>query len=576
MIASLTRRPFLGAVALGALHAILLGLAFPPVGLGLAGVLAPMPLLVLAMTSRTPWRSGLGAVIGSLPFWAYHHWWVFAVSAAGAPPLMLVQSIWPGLFVALGAMVVHAKPSIARAASLAIIWTGVEFLRGRLFFDGYPWFLIAHPTVDLPLAQWASVIGVYGVGFLIVLLGSLFLSAAMNRDAGGRRWVGPFACLLLLASGALLPGPGQGGSVAVGVVQTNLPQSNKMARTLEEGIRDFEEWGQLTLRAAQATPSPALLIWPETMFPGWTLTPEAIEEFAAYERRAGFPPDRRSGGTLFVEPLLGLQEQTGVPLLIGAIGYQNLTVGSDPDGSLALDSSGKFNSAFLIDNGRIRTERYDKIFLTPFGETMPYISRFPALEQAMLDFGAGGMSFDLTAGTVPVRFEIQVDGQATRFATPICFEATIPHVCRRLAYSAGERQADILVNMTNDGWFGRFDAGRANHLLIARWRAIELGTPVVRAANTGISCVVDASGRVRSSLPARQPASVLLAEVPLSAQDRTIYASIGDLAGWLGFLASCVLVPVSVVGRRRTRRASQPSHPASSPESATPQPSATE
>ncbi len=554
--APLSSRPFLFAALLGALHALLLGVAFPPLSLGIAGILAPLPLLWLAMTTAHPWRAGLGIAIGSLPFWIYHHWWVFAVSAAGAPPLMLVQAVWPGLFVALGAVIVRSQPSLAKCAAIAMLWTGVEFFRGRLFFDGYPWFLTAHPAAGLPLAGWGSVIGVYGVGLLIAMLDSMFLFALTRRDMGHKRWIAPGICLVLLACGGLIPPPTPTRTITVGVVQTNLPQNNKMSWTTEESVRDFRNWADLTVQAALQQPD--LIVWPETMFPGATLTPEAIEEFARLERELNFGEGQRSRGTLFVEPVLSLQEQIGVPLLIGAIGYDGLEFTRQPSGEIEDRFDARYNSAFLIDQGSIRTERYDKMFLTPFGETMPYISGFPRLEQALLDFAARGMSFDLTAGTVPIRFPVStVTGDPIRIATPICFEATIPQVCRRLVYGPDGREADLLINMTNDGWFGSFDPGRANHLLIARWRAIELGVPVVRAANTGISCVVDASGRVLSTLAPRQEQAVLLAEVPLTEPKRTIYASIGDLFGWLAFAGSLIAILVSFFQRVPTDRSNQ-------------------
>lgn len=547
----LVSRPLLSGLALGIAHAIILMLAFPPVSLGVLAILAPLPLLLAAMSTTRPWRCAAGIALGTLPFWAYHHFWVFAVSYAGAPPLIIVQSLWPGLFVAFASIACRHAPSTARFAVLAVIWTGLEFFRGRLFFDGYPWFLTAHPTADLPLAGWATVIGVYGVGLLIVLLCASFLEAL--RSTAPLRWVAPTLCLILLACGGLLRSPtSTDRTVTIAVVQTNLPQSNKMSRSESERIADFSQWTALTERAAGSNPSPDLIVWPETMFPGATLSPQAISAFADLERRLGMPENRRTIGTLFVLPLLDLQYDLGVPMLVGSLGYENLRFEISPDGSIRDDYAHSYNSAFLITEGDISETRYDKIFLTPFGETMPYISRFPRLQQAMLDFAARGMSFDLSSGSTPVRFKITTaSGQTAHIATPICFEATIPHICRKLVYENGQRKADVLINMTNDGWFGSFDPGRANHLLIARWRAIELGTPVVRAANTGISCVVDARGRVTSSLGPRQPEAALNSVVPLPAAAATIYAHIGDLVAWTSFAASLLFVLVLPLAHRR-------------------------
>lgn len=559
-------KPLLYGVGLGASHALLLWLAFPPIGFGLLGVIAPIPLFLLALQTDRPWCTGLGVAIGTLPFWAYHHWWVFAVSGAGAPPLIVLQSLWAGLFVAIGAICSKRLRPWQKHVALALAWSGVEFFRGRLFFDGYPWFLSAHPLADLPLAKWASVIGAYGVGLLVALLGASFAHAAISRSPGWRKAIFPLACLLLLAFGGLLPTPSSDRAARIAVVQTNLPQNNKLAWDLNDRIERFRTWASLSVDAGAMQPPPDLIVWPETMFPGATLSPEAITEFERFERSQG-----RSGsiGTLFVAPLLELQTQIRVPMLLGAIGYDKLAISTEPDGGLRLDRDASYNSAFLVADGTIDPARYDKIFLTPFGETMPYISTFPALERALLDFAAGGMNFDLSAGTVPVRFEVETEEAGTlRIATPICFEATIAHVCRRLVYDDAERQADMLINLTNDGWFGSFDAGRANHLLIARWRAIELGTPIVRAANTGISCVVDARGRVLKAAAPRQPADLLPVEVPLPGGAQTIYARIGDIAGWLATLATLALLGFACWTRRidRDSRNIEPSEPKPSPQ----------
>ena len=559
-------KPLLYGVGLGASHALLLWLAFPPIGFGLLGVIAPIPLFLLALQTDRPWCTGLGVAIGTLPFWAYHHWWVFAVSGAGAPPLIVLQSLWAGLFVAIGAICSKRLRPWQKPVALALAWSGVEFFRGRLFFDGYPWFLSAHPLADLPLAKWASVIGAYGVGLLVALLGASFAHAAISRSPGWRKAILPLACLLLLAFGGLLPTPSSDRTARIAVVQTNLPQNNKLAWDLNDRIERFRTWASLSADAGAMQPPPDLIVWPETMFPGATLSPEAITEFERFERSQG-----RSGsiGTLFVAPLLELQTQIRVPMLLGAIGYDKLAISTEPDGGLRLDRDASYNSAFLVADGTIDPARYDKIFLTPFGETMPYISAFPALERALLDFAAGGMNFDLSAGTVPVRFEVETEEAGTlRIATPICFEATIAHVCRRLVYDDAERQADMLINLTNDGWFGSFDAGRANHLLIARWRAIELGTPIVRAANTGISCVVDPRGRVLKAAAPRQPADLLPVEVPLPGGAQTIYARIGDIAGWLATLATLALLGFACWTRRidRESRDTNPSEPKPSPQ----------
>ena len=136
-------------------------------------------------------------------------------------------------------------------------------------------------------------------------------------------------------------------------------------------------------------------------------------------------------GLFFGEIAHGIAERTGVPLLVGSPSY----VGLREDGDRwAWDDH--FNSVYLVPPtpiGATEPPRYDKLVLTPFGETMPGISHFEWLEQALLDFGARGMSFDLSAGETVTRFETPTStGGAVRIATPICFEATVSWLCRRL------------------------------------------------------------------------------------------------------------------------------------------------
>src|SRR5690606_30188490 len=116
-----------------------------------------------------------------------------------------------------------------------------------------------------------------------------------------------------------------------------------------------------------------------------------------------------------------------------------------------------------------------------FGEVMPYISNFPALEQALMDLAAGGMSFALRRGADAHGLTVPAGEEPLHIATPICFEAASGPTTRRLA---AQPRAHLLVNVTNDGWFGDFDPARLQAAQIARWRAVELATPVVRAANT--------------------------------------------------------------------------------------------
>jgi len=173
------------------------------------------------------------------------------------------------------------------------------------------------------------------------------------------------------------------------------------------------------------------------------------------------------------------------------------------------------------------------------------------------------MKFDLDEGVGRTAFEVPFaeGGGSFRVVTPICFEITVaPHVASlvvdRIGFGRAVRRADVIINVTNDGWFGSFDQARREHLQIARWRALELGTPIVRAANTGISCSIDSTGEVLVNGP-QGASSPAMSEGVMETQVRlpgelTIYARFGDVVGWVSTLW---LVRLAFAAAMKPRRA---------------------
>jgi apolipoprotein N-acyltransferase len=211
----------------------------------------------------------------------------------------------------------------------------------------------------------------------------------------------------------------------------------------------------------------------------------------------------------------------------------------------------------LVDTNGARG-RTDKIFLTPFGETMPIISRSDWLEARLLALGADGMTFDLEPATAPGRFLVEGNHAPIRVGVPICFEITAPWASRRIAFDQTERAADVLLNISNDGWFAGSDAGRRQHLQVAQLRAIELRTPVLRAANTGISAWIDATGVVRSRLPARSDGTLVAQVAPQDGAPISVY--VGDGVAWAALVLVLALVaalPAFRIAAVRTRSGSR-------------------
>lgn len=604
-------RPFRTGLLLGLCHALLFGLAFPPMNLWPLAYVAVAPLMVCAAiyaapsTARSrrreptdarsprpaeetvnpaapPARSrarsarlALGVWLGVLPMWALHEAWLIDVTIAGYPLLAMYLSLWPAAFVWIlarlrsGAMRAH-EPLWWLLPPL--VWTGLEALRAEVALTGYPWFLLAQPLTrplswasPSPVLFLASLIGATGVTLLIACVQTP-LAWALSRPPRAR-WVGAGAAALIagvLAAGFLgdvLGRPAHANDspvTRIGLVQTNVPQDNKLGWSPARRREDFREFARLTRALAGAGLPLDVVVWPETMFPGEGLDPEVV----AAMREAGLRYRETDDAlTAFADDLLALQRDIGAPMLVGSIGYEGFRIDMRRDDPFAHEA--KFNSVFLIDDGAVAPTRYDKAHLTPFGEVMPYISRWPELERALLDIGARGMRFDLDAGGEPVVFRVPAGEDPLRVVTPICFEATMPRVMRDLVRTEGPRPG-VIVHLTNDGWFGRFPGGREQHAQLARLRAIELGTPVVRVANTGISVAFDrvgrrvdllpvANGPERSTplLPARTQGAAIAEIRPAQEGRSTLYARTGDVLGPLATAMALAAILLALLPSRR-------------------------
>lgn len=566
-------RAWLPSFVAGLLFSALTAAAFPPVGLWGFVFLAPMPLIWAGVrggragSDRLRDRVGLpvSVALGALPLWAYEQVWVSQVSGAGYVPMILILAGFAGLLAWLIAGARRWMPALPLSLTVPVAWTGVEFLRGDFFFGGFPWLLLAHPTIDAPLLPTtAALLGTYFTSFLIAALCGAAADVMFQRPRRIRPALfgvaGVGACVLAAQLTRPAPAPG-GGEFRIAVVQTNIPQDNKMEWAVEQRIRDFARFVELTRQAAAASPPPDLIVWPETMFPGEVLDPPSVEAqrrarlAESYRDERGEEQELRVGD--FADALVQFQRDLGIPMLVGAMATTNLRFERGPEGKGYFPvHDARYNSVFLVEAGEVRPERYDKIELTPFGEEMPYISHWPWLERQLLAVGARGMAFDLDRGTGPTAFEIRrADGGSARVVTPICFEATRAAHCRRLVNGG---RADLMINLTNDGWFGWFDPARWQHLQIARWRCVELGVPMVRAANTGISAHIDARGRivrigVEGGGPPTRTDGVLVTSVS-PGRGATIFATVGGVFGWSAFAGAVLLAAGSLRGWARSGR----------------------
>lgn len=543
-------------VALLVLGGVAMWLAYPPAGLALLTWIPPCALGAVAgilATERVERRWRLYAtvwLVSALKWWALNAWLV-QVTPVGMVALSFYGAAYDVLSVWLLVRADRAcRSRVPWALLLPLALGASEALRSLVLFDGYPWFRAGHPLADWPV--WIQCCDLGGEILATLLVGCVagaVLDLRMGRLQHRARWVGPalagLAAAAAFAYGAFRLGqaPQQAGP-GVLAVQTNLSTSNKLAWTPDQQMVDVSSFAALTVQGAiQATregQSFAIAAWPETMMGGYGLE---LETLAMMDRDGYFP------GSRFQRMASRISENLGVPLIVGSPVFLNMRVGTE--GHWAWDH--QYNSAYLVTTSAPPYARYDKLFLAPFGETMPYIRAVPGLQNALLSIGAQGMRFDLEAGAAPVRFRLPwrtPDGQVgtVRVVTPICFEDAMSWVCRDLVYeqtpSGRVRAADLMVNLSNDGWFGWFDGGRAQHVQIACFRCVETRTPMVRVANTGMCAGIDSSGRVVNAPPASRTATWLVADPPLDTRT-PLFALIGDAVSWAVMAAGAALALLS-------------------------------
>ncbi len=478
---------------LAALSGALLVLSFPKFGHWVAGWIALAPLLLALTEARGIKAARLGYVTGAVSGLGLLYWTALVVTQFGGLSLpvaalimlllCLAVALFPALFAALVASWIAAVgPRALLLAPLA--WVATEVLRAYTFFR-FPWCLLGYSQADnLPFIQVARFGAVYAVSFLLASTAAVLAYAAVEREARSRRaalWsmAGVLTLVLLDGVNRLGQAAPESGRLNIGLVQASIPQDEKWdpARGLEN-VRRHEE---LTGQAAGA--GARLVIWPESALP-WDVdrTPEVARRLR--DLAAGYQVD----------------------LLFGNDDHSS-------DGARAW-----VGAKLLTAEGRLAF-RYHKIRLVPFGEYVPL--------QPLLTLGGRVAAklvqqvSDFTPGDSFATAE--VDGG--RLSASICYEAIFPDLLREFA----ARGSELFVNVTNDGWYGTTSAP-FQHFAMARFRAVENGRYLVRAANTGITAVVDPRGRVleQTSLFERR---VLVRDVPF-VRERTFYASRGDVFAW--------------------------------------------
>jgi apolipoprotein N-acyltransferase len=506
------------------LSAALQILIFPLPNLYMLCWVAITPLLIAILRARQPQTLQLRAGIKLLPasplqaFWLAYAcgilwyagtcYWIYSVMhqyGGVSTPLGIVilllfclyLAIYHGVFGLLVSLLVGSGPFNLRALLLSpVVWVAVELARTRI--TGFPWGLLGTTQVDnIPLARIASVTGVYGLSFEIMLVNAALAAAFLvPREKRKRLLLASVAAALILQAGSLVPAPALPADHSALLVQANVPILEGADWTkpyFNDTLRDLTE---ISLDSHDG-PHPDLIVWPESPAPFYTSDP------------------------IFRDASSNVARRSGAWLLTGSIGIRNAS--ATPDQATEI-----YNSAELVSPNGDWISRYDKIHLVPFGEYVPFKQVFSfagGLTKEVGDFSRGTSRAPLDAG-------------GTKLGVFICYESIFPDDIRQFANNG----AQVLVNISNDGWYG--DSGAyAQHLKQSRMRAVENNRWLLLDTNTGRTAGIDPNGRIVTSAP-RKTRTVLPAPYALITAT-TFYTRHGD---WFAYL--CAIISVAVIFMR--------------------------
>jgi apolipoprotein N-acyltransferase len=501
-------------VLLAVASGVTLALSFPNYNLPLLAWLA-VGMLVLASAGARPFESLLYGFLHGLVFYPVCLPWIAVVMhqygnvdpwmSAGIVSLIgfaggVVCSIF-SLCVALA-----ARKSVALACLLApFVWVSIEFLRTHLPIIGFPWNLTGYAASgSLALLQLTPVTGIYGLSFLIAAYSSLLAYVVIVRTP--RAWKSVIIAtvvLILVAVGGRYLVPEQTPRFIAHLVQTNFPQSEQYpARWLEIHSSELRELERISVDAAKK--SPGLIVWPEVPAPFTFQEP------------------------LFAALATSIARDSGSDFLVGVFDVKR-----DPHGQWLY-----YNTAVLLNPSGQRTFAYDKIHLVPFGEYVPlrsWLTFANKLTADISDFTAGSTYGVGHLGSV----ETKVPSADPTFGVFICYEAIFPGEIRQFAANG----AQLLINVSNDGWFGR-SAAPAQHVMMSRVRAVESRRWLLRDTNNGYTVSVDPYGRVVASMATDVRGEL---DAPYDFRsDLTPYARFGDWFSWLCVIVSIVLLALAL------------------------------
>ena len=433
---------------LALLSAALLILAFPRVDLAWLAPVALAPLLFVIASEERPLHRFLLGYAAGIVYWFGVCYWIqttlelyAGIGTVGSWALFalfcLAKAVHMGVFALLAGRVMRTIWAIPGVAAL---WVAIEVTHGSL---GFAWLTLGNAGIDMSVPmRLAPFTGVYGVSFVFVMLSAALALAFLGRPRWHLAWLAPLPLMILLPR---LPDFQPGQQVGV-LVQPNISDTAQWTpETLHTTERGLAYLSLRTVMADRSQP-PQLLVWPEVPAPFYADDPEYLQLAA------------------------NLARVTRTYFLGGVVGHR-------ADGGL-------LNSALLIAPSGEPVGRYDKVHLVPFGEFVPWPFGFAKkISTEVGDYVPGSKIVVLPVGD-------------HKIGTFICYESVFPGFVRQFAANG----AELLVNVSNDSWFGR-SAARQQHLKIVRMRAAENRRWLLRSTNDGITGTIDPAGRLLGTLP---------------------------------------------------------------------------
>jgi len=476
---------------------LLMSLIFTPIGLWPVAFVCLVPWLILCGTAALAPRVYFHSYVFALAFFLINMRWLYVATGWGYLALSVYQAAYFPLIACVARHVVRRR-RWPLALAFPLVWTGSEMIRA-VGLSGFPWFFLSHSLHGvLPLIQVSDLVGAYGVSFLVAAVNGAIADAILvrlSKKGSEAQRIGPRRARF----GGIFAGTIAAAALIYGFARLSTDQTSlgpKVAVIQGDFISsvDGDDIGEgekmrtyMSLIDAAAEQKPDLFLLPESP---WTM-------FLNRDEREIIPLYRRS----FAE-LQDRSRRYHAYIVTGSASRVRT-----PNDILAAER--RYNSATIFSPDGAEPQRYDKVHVVPFGETVPFrVGRLRFLYfwlNGIMPFSGpdGKFEYSIFPGEGFHRFAMTApsgDGADYRFAIPICYEDVMPYVSRRfVSGGAKDKQVVFLLNISNDGWFGR-GIQQPQHLAICAFRAVENRVGIARAVNTGISAFIDPSGRVHDAV----------------------------------------------------------------------------